>query len=351
MYLFQCDYNMMCHPAVLEKVNSVSQMSLVGYGTDEICKNAAGKIRKACAREDINIHFLSGGTQTNLTVIASALRPHQAVIAPQSGHISEHETGAIEATGHKVLELPASDGKITAEQIDKMVELHYTPDGPGPEHCPQPKLVYISMSTELGTVYTLDELKQINAVCRKHKLYLYIDGARLGYALAAKDNDVTLKDLAQLCDAFYIGGTKQGAMFGEAVVIVNPVLNEDFRYMIKQRGGMLAKGWLLGLQFDALFENDLYFKVSAHANQMADHIRHAVVQAGFELNVVNTTNQVFAVIPDDVLNDLAKNFMFTEWMRIDNNHRMVRFCTSWATKESDVNALCDALMSYAREGK
>lgn len=348
MYLFQCDYNMMCHPAVLEKMNSISQLSVVGYGTDDICRKAADKIRCLCGREDIGVHFLSGGTQTNLTIIAAALRPYQAVVAAQTGHISEHETGAIEATGHKVLELPAIDGKITAAQIDALVLKHYTPEGPGPEHSPQPKLVYISMSTELGTLYSLAELKQISEVCKKRGMYLYIDGARLGYALAAKGNDVTLKDMAVLCDAFYIGGTKQGAMFGEAVIITNPALNTDFRYMIKQRGGMLAKGWLMGAQFDALFEDDLYFKISAHANQLADRLRETLVKAGFTLNVVNPTNQVFAVIPDAVLDELGKNFMFTEWTRIDDHHRMVRFCTSWATKVSDVDALCNALMQYAK---
>lgn len=351
MYLFQCDYNKMCHPAVLQNLNDKAKLSMVGYGVDDVCASAAAKIRKLCGCDDIAVHFLSGGTQTNLTIIAASLRVHQAVIAAESGHISEHETGAIEATGHKVIALPATDGKMTAQQIDDVVNLHYTPDGPGPEHSPQPKMVYISMSTELGTVYSLSELEGIANVCKKHGLYLYIDGARLGYALAAKGNDVTLCDIARLCDAFYIGGTKQGAMFGEAVVITNPTLAEDFRYIIKQRGGMLAKGWLLGLQFEALLDNDLYFKISAHANEMADRIRNAIAKAGFCMNVVNTTNQVFAIIPDCILDELAKSFMFTEWMRIDANHRMVRFCTSWATETTDVDALCEALIGLSKEVK
>ena len=350
MYLFQCDYNRMCHPAVLQKLNECSDLAMVGYGADSACTAAAQKIRKLCGRDDIAVHFLSGGTQTNLTVIAAALRVHQAVIAAESGHISEHETGAIEATGHKVLTLPAVDGKITAKQIQELVDLHYTPNGPGPEHSPQPKMVYISMSTELGTVYSLSELEQIAQVCKQNSLYLYMDGARLGYALAAQDNDVTMSDIARLCDAFYLGGTKQGTMFGEAVIIANPALAQDFRYIIKQRGGMLAKGWLMGMQFDALLEDDLYFKISAHANQMADRIRNAILKAGFHMNVVNSTNQVFAIIPDSVLDKLAQSFMFTEWMRVDSDHRMVRFCTSWATQEAEVNALCEALGSLAKGG-
>lgn len=350
MYLFQCDYNRMCHPAVLAKMISAESEPMVGYGTDRACSTAANMIRTLCGKNNIAVHFLSGGTQTNLTVIAACLRPHQAVIAAESGHISEHETGAIEATGHKVLTLSPDNGKISAGQIDRLVAQHYIPTGPGPEHTPQPKLVYISMSTEMGTVYTLSELEQISSVCKKHNLFLYVDGARLGYALAAKGNDVTMKDLARLCDAFYMGGTKQGAMFGEAVIITNPVVAEDFRYMIKQRGGMLAKGWLMGLQFEALLENNLYFEISAHANAMADRIRTAVADSGFTLTAVNPTNQVFAIMPDTALDILAQTFMFTEWTRIDAQHRMVRFCTSWATQEEEVDRLCAALMKVGRGG-
>ncbi len=348
MYLFQCDYNKMCHPAVLARMYASEDLSMVGYGQDNACAAAADKIRAMCGAEDACVHFLSGGTQTNLTVIATSLRPYQAVIAAESGHISEHETGAIEATGHKVLTLPPQNGKITASQIEYLIDLHYTPNGPGPEHTPQPKLVYISMSTEMGTVYSLLELEQISSVCKKHNLFLYIDGARLGYALAAKGNDVTMKDIARLCDAFYIGGTKQGAMFGEALVITNPLIASDFRYMIKQRGGMLAKGWLMGLQFEALLENDLYFEISAHANKMADRIREAIKDAGFTLTAVNPTNQVFAIMPDKVLDTLSQNFLFTEWCRIDTQNRMVRFCTSWATSKEDVDVLCSAIMSLGK---
>ena len=340
MHLFQCDYNMMCHPAVLQHLNDHAQEAMVGYGKDDACTRAAGLIRMACGNENVDVHFLTGGTQVNLTVIAAVLRPYQAVLAPVSGHIHEHESGAIEGTGHKVMTLPSTLGKITAQQIDTAAELHYKSVGPDPEHMPQPKMVYISISTEMGSVYSLAELEAISAVCKKWGLYLYVDGARLGYGLAAKESDVTLADLARLCDVFYIGGTKQGAMFGEAVVITNPALAADFRYMIKRQGGMLAKGWLLGLQFEALFTDDLYFKASAQANAKADKIRKALQDAGIETPFLSGTNQVFAVMTDDMLEKLSRQFVFTEWERVDENHRMIRFCTSWSTTDAQVDALC-----------
>lgn len=343
MHLFQCDYNMMCHPKVLEHLNNRAQDTMLGYGDDEACARAAQMIRKLCDDDSLSVHFLSGGTQTNLTVIAAALRPYQGVLAPVSAHINEHETGAIEATGHRVLALPAILGKITAQQVEDAVALHYSTSGPAPEHMPQPKMVYISMSTELGTVYTLDELEAIAGVCRKRNLYLYVDGARLGYALASTGCDVTVADLARLCDVFYIGGTKQGAMFGEAVVISNPTIAEDFRYMIKRQGGMLAKGWLMGLQFEALLADGLYFEIAAQANVMADQIRNALADAGYATPFLAATNQVFAILPDHVLDKLGEVFLFTEWERVDDQHRMVRFCTSWATKQEAVDQLCKAI--------
>ena len=343
MYLFQSDYNMICHPAVLQHLNDSASLAMIGYGKDDACTRAVQLIRKQCGRDDLAVHFLSGGTQTNLTVIAAALRPYQAVLAPVSAHINEHETGAIEGTGHKVITLPANLGKITAQQIDDAAALPYQSVGPDPEHMPQPKMVYISMSTELGTVYTLAELEAIASVCKRWNLYLYVDGARLGYALASRDSDVTLADLTRLCDVFYIGGTKQGTMFGEAVVIPNPALAEDFRYMIKHHGGMLAKGWLMGLQFEALFTDNLYFKAASDANRKADKIRTALQNAGIETPFLSGTNQVFAVMTDAALEKLAENFLFTEWERVDENHRMIRFCTSWATTDEQVDALCDFL--------
>jgi threonine aldolase len=240
-----------------------------------------------------------------------------------------------------VLWLPSCDGKITAQQVSEAVLAHRADSSF--EHTVQPKMVYISNPTELGTLYTLSELEALRDACRKYGLYLFLDGARLGYGLAAKGNDVTMADLARLCDVFYIGGTKVGALFGEAVVISNPAIAEDFRYLIKQRGGMLAKGRLLGVQFDALFTDDLYLEISAHADGLADQIRDTLKELGYPLFVEGITNQIFPILPDVLLDELAKNFTFTEQTRVDETHRAVRFCTSWATKQENVDALCAEL--------
>ena len=341
MYLFHNDYNEICHPAVMERLQSLCGTSMPGYGMDDCCAAAAEKIRKLCGSEDATVHFLVGGTQTNLTVIAAALRPYQGVLGAQTAHVNVHETGAIEATGHKVIALPSGDGKVTASQVEQTVLTHRA--DPDAEHTVQPKLVYISDSTEVGTVYTLAELEALSAVCKKYGLYLFVDGARLSYALAANGGDVTLTDLARLCDVFYIGGTKCGTMFGEAVVITHPEIDRDFRYMIKQRGGMLAKGWLLGAQFDAILENDLYFSVAAKANAQADRIRATLSTLGYALQVPVNTNQIFPILPNALLDKLAPDFTFVRMDRVDANHTVVRFCTSWATSEEAVDALCDAL--------
>lgn len=345
MLLFHNDYNEMCHPKVLENMQRHSSMQLDGYGVDEICARAANKIRRLCNNNDVAVHFLVGGTQANLTVIDAALRPHQAAVGAHTAHINVHETGAVEATGHKVIGLPSNDGKITAKQIERVAIEHR--EDASFEHIAQPKLVYISNPTELGTIYTLSELEDISATCKKYGMLLFVDGARLGYGLAAKDNDVTLSDLARLTDVFYIGGTKVGAMIGEAVVISNPNVAEDFRYLIKQHGAMLAKGWLLGLQFDALFEDDLYFEISSHADKLADQIRDTLAQLGYQLYVPGTTNQIFPILPNKLLDELSKEFTFCEQMRIDEKYRVVRFCTSWATKQESVEALCSKLKSLS----
>ena len=341
MRLFHNDYNEICHPAVLKKMQEKSNLQMPGYGEDACCKEAAAYIRQLCDRSNVGVHFLVGGTQANLTVIAAALRPHQAAIGAVSAHINVHETGAIEATGHKVIGLESTDGKITAQQVADTVNAHW--EDSTHEHIPQPKLVYISHPTEFGTTYSLEELTELSQTCKKLGLYLFVDGARLGYGLMAEDSDVTLADLAALTDVFYIGGTKVGAMFGEAVVIANPLINEDFRYLIKQRGGMLAKGWLLGIQFEALFENDLYFEISRHANRMADQIRAALTEKGYPLVVESKTNQIFAILPDSILEKLGKEFTYAYWGRVDETHSSVRFCTSWATKQEDVALLCAAI--------
>ena len=341
MLYFHNDYNEICHPAILEKMKENIGKQMGGYGEDTACDKAAAMIRKVCDDDALAVHFLVGGTQTNLTVIAAALRPHQAAIGAQTAHINVHETGAIEATGHKVIALPTMDGKINSKQIREYVEMHYADTAH--EHIPQPKLVYLSSPTELGTIYSLEELSDISAACKELNLYLFVDGARLGYGLAAKGNDVTFADLARLTDVFYIGGTKVGAMFGEAVVISNPVLAEDFRYIMKQHGAMLAKGWLLGLQYEALMEDDLYLRISSHADEMADKIRATLSELHYPLLVEGTTNQIFPILPDRLLEKLQENFTFTEQERVDASHRAVRFCTSWATSAEAVDALCDEL--------
>jgi len=342
MIYFHNDYSEGCHERILQRLVQTNLEQTPGYGEDAYCASAADKIRKACADDSLAVHFLVGGTQTNMTVIAAALRPHQGVIGPVSAHIHVHETGAVEATGHKVLAAPSPDGKITGAQVARVV-LEQRDSGCA-EHMVQPKMVYISHPTELGTLYTLEELESLRTVCDQYGLYLFLDGARLGYGLEAAGTDVTLPDIARLCDVFYIGGTKVGAMFGEAVVIRNTAINEDFRYMIKQRGGMLAKGRLLGLQFDTLFDDDgLYFLLGRRAVRLADQIRQTLQELGVPVLVENTTNQIFPILPDETLSELAKDFTFTEQERADDTHRAVRFCTSWATRQENVDALCDAL--------
>ncbi|MBQ2786058.1 MAG: aminotransferase class I/II-fold pyridoxal phosphate-dependent enzyme [Oscillospiraceae bacterium] len=347
MILFHNDYCEGCHESILKRLVETNLEQTPGYGEDDYCRAAADKIRKLCKNESLAVHFLVGGTQANLTVIDAALRPHQGVIGAVTAHIHVHETGAVEATGHKVLAVPSADGKLTARQVECVVIDQR--DSGAAEHMVQPKMVYISNPTELGTLYTLTELEELAAVCRQYGLYLFLDGARLGYGLEAKDNDVTLSDLARLCDVFYIGGTKVGALFGEAVVIANSAINEDFRYLIKQHGGMLAKGRLLGLQFDTLFTDGLYFKLAAHADRLADRIRSVLQQNNCPMLVHSHTNQIFPILPDSALEILSKEFTFSEEKRIDETHRAVRFCTSWATRQENVEALCDALQRILAE--
>lgn len=346
MIYFNNDYSEGCHSAVLEKLAQTNMEQTSGYGMDCYCAEAASKIRKLCGNEKLSVYFLVGGTQTNLTVISAALRPHQGVLGAETAHVQVHETGAIEATGHKVISLPSDDGKITAQQVEAAVTAHFSDEAS--EHMVQPKMVYISNPTELGTIYTLSELEELSRVCKEKGLYLFLDGARLGYGLTAKGNDVTMADLARLCDAFYIGGTKVGALFGEAVVISNPCIADDFRYLIKQHGGMLAKGRLLGIQFCVLLEDDLYFKIAKHANDMADQLRQTLELLGYRLFVPGVTNQVFPILPDRVLEGLKKDFTFSEQQRIDDTHRAVRFCTSWATTKENMDMLCNALKELSR---
>ncbi|MHB8962153.1 MAG: threonine aldolase family protein [Saccharofermentanales bacterium] len=337
MIRFDSDYLEGAHPQILDKLVLTNLKQTPGYGDDEYCALARDLIKARCSNADIDVHFLAGGTQTNLTLIAAALRPHQCVVSASTGHINVHETGAIESSGHKIIALPGKDGKITAEQVKEVWEAHRNDSNR--EHAVQPRLVYISDSTELGSIYSKAELKALSDFCRSHGLFLYLDGARLGYCLTAQGNDLTLADFAVLCDAFYIGGTKLGALFGEALVIRHPALKEDFRYMIKQRGGLVAKGRLLGLQFLALFEDDLYFRISDHANRLAYKIKEACVSKGFEFLSESPTNQQFPIIPDAMLARLDARYSYSLWQRFPDGRSGVRFCTSWATREEDVDSL------------
>ena len=338
MIYFNNDYSEGCVERILTRLTETNLEQTPGYGVDDHCKAAADSIRTLCKCPDAAVHFLVGGTQTNLTVIAAALRPHQGVIAPDSGHVSVHETGSIEATGHKVIELPGHDGKLDAASIEQCVRAQR--ESADAVHMVQPKMVYLSSPTELGTLYTLAELTAIRQVCDSYGLYLFADGARMGYGLTAEGNDVFLPDFARLCDVFYIGGTKVGALFGEAVVITNPKLNEDFRYLIKQRGAMLAKGRLLGLQFEELFRDGLYMQIAQKANVQAQRIRKTLKDLGCGFLVENTTNQLFPVLTDKALSELEKQFCFSDMGRVDETHRAVRICTSWATCDDNVDKLC-----------
>ena len=341
MIQFQCDYSEGAHPRILERMMQTNFEQTVGYGEDHYCEMARVLVEKACGRPDADVHFLVGGTQANATVISSVLRPHQGVLCVRSGHINVHETGAIEHSGHKVLALEGTNGLLSAESVRKAMEDHLAEDGP--EHTVQPGMVYISFSTEVGTVYTLSQLQELSAVCREYGLPLFIDGARMGYGLASEGCDVTLNDIARLADVFYIGGTKQGALFGEAVVIVNESLKKDFRYFIKQNGGMLAKGRLLGIQFMTLFEDGLYFELSEHAVAQAMRIRDAFASKGYRFLVDSPTNQQFPILPNSEMDRLSADFKFSVWQKIDESHTAVRFCTSWATKAEAVEALLAAI--------
>lgn len=341
MYQFQCDYNEGAHPRIMERLMETNFEQTVGYGEDHYCEAARAAVRKAVGREDVDVHFLVGGTQANATVISSILRPYQGVLCATTGHINVHETGAIEHGGHKVLALEAADGLLSAALIREAVEAHYAEDGP--EHTVQPGMVYISFSSEVGTVYSLSQLREISAVCREYGLPLFIDGARMGYGLASEGCDVSLSDIAALADVFYLGGTKQGALFGEAVVIVNDALKKDFRYCIKQNGGMLAKGRLLGIQFLTLFEDGLYFQLSEHAVSQAMRIRDAFKSKGFGFLVQSPSNQQFPILDNATMERLSSDFLFSFWQKVDDTHTAVRFCTSWATRPEAVDALIAAL--------
>ena len=343
MIQFQCDYSEGAHPRIIERLSTTNMEQTVGYGEDHYCEEARGLIRTACGREDADVHFLVGGTQTNATVISSILRPYQGVVCADTGHINVHETGAIEHGGHKVLAIPSENGKLSASSLASFIDGHFSEDGP--EHTVQPGMVYISFTTESGTIYSRAELMELKDVCSSRSLPIFIDGARLGYGLASEGCDVTLKDIAATADVFYIGGTKQGALFGEAVVITDSRLKKDFRYCIKQNGGMLAKGRLLGIQFMTLFEDDLYLRLSRHAVTQALRIRDAFRKKGINFLEESPSNQQFPILDERTMEILGQNFMFSVWKELPNGLAAVRFCTSWATDPGNVDILISAIES------
>ena len=332
------DYSEGCHPSILLRLNETNLEQNAGYGTDAHCAEAADAVRKAFSCPNADVHFLVGGTQANMTVIAAALRPYEAVLCADTGHINVHETGAVEGTGHKCIPLQSRDGRISASQVSVLSAM--LSDN---EHVAKPAMLYISMSTELGTVYNRAQLRDLYLTCQQMGLYLFIDGARLGYALAAPTGDVTAADLAQYCDVFTVGGTKMGALFGEAIVICNPALKANFRYMMKHQGGLLAKGWLLGVQFSALMADGLYFQLGQKAVKQAMRIRTALLEKGIPLFVDSPTNQLFPIFSDEQAEALESDFALEFQERVDENHIVMRVCTSWATPERHITAFIEAI--------
>ena len=334
---FASDYMEGAHPAIMQKLVETNLEKTVGYGLDPYTESAKEKIRTACNAPDADIFLLVGGTQTNATVIDALLKSYQGVVAAETGHIATHESGAIEFGGHKVLTLPQKDGKIRAAQIEKMVKDFY--DDANYEHMVMPGMVYISQPTEYGTLYSKEELTEISKVCRAKHLPLYVDGARLAYALVSPENDVTLSDLAELCDAFYIGGTKCGALFGEAVVIPQKGLIPHFFTIIKQHGALLAKGRIAGIQFDELFTDGFYERIGKPAIDAAEQIKEALKKFGYKLALDTPTNQIFCIVSNEVMKKIAQDVEFGFWEKYDETHSVIRFATSWATTMEDTQKL------------
>ena len=332
MFNFKNDYSEGAHPKILNALLSTNLEQTEGYGEDCYSVQAISLLQQLIGRTDIDIHLLAGGTQTNLTALSAFLRPHEAAIAAHTGHILVHETGAIEATGHKILSLATNDGKIGPADIQTVLDTHTD------EHMVKPKLVYISNPTEIGTIYTKPELEQLSSFCRERDLYLYIDGARLGSALCVKESGLCLADWGKLVDAFYIGGTKNGALLGEALVICTEALKPEFRFHMKQKGALLAKGRILGLQFSELFQDNLYFQLAQHANDMAALLRQAIQTAGFTFLTQSPTNQIFPILPHWLIEKLQQNYAFYIWSKVDVEHSAIRLVTSWATPPAAVQA-------------
>lgn len=340
MYSFKNDYSEGMHERILDSLIKCNMTQSDGYGDDIYTVEAIKLIKNKVDNENIDVHFLTGGTQTNLTAISSFLRPHEAVISANSGHILVHETGAIEATGHKIISVDVDDGKLRPEHIQTVLEEHID------EHMVKPKLVFISNVTEVGTIYNKTEIANLSKMCKEKNLYLYMDGARLGSALASKASDLTLNDLSDLLDAFYIGGTKNGALLGEAIVIINDDLKEDFRYFIKQKGGLLAKGRLIAIQFLELFRENLFIELAEHANDMAEKLKVGIRESGYEFLTESFSNQIFPIFPNELIEKLQGSYMFHVWSKHSENKSAIRLVTSWATKPEKVEEILEEIRGY-----
>ena len=345
MYSFKNDYSEVAHPAILKAMAESNYEQEEGYGYDSYTQEAIRLLKEQIQNPAVDIHLLTGGTQTNLTAISAFLKPHHAVIAPHTGHIYVNEAGAIEATGHKVITVPGEDGKLKPNQVEAVLAKH------ADEHTVMPKLVYISNPTELGTIYTKKELQALKTVCEQNQLYLYVDGARLGSALMSSNNDMTLAEFAVYPDAFYIGGTKNGAMMGEALVIQREELKEDFRYLMKQKGAMLAKSRILGIQFLELFKGHLYWDLADHANHMAMKLQEGLKRNGISFLAETSTNQLFPILPDSVILELKENYSFYVWEQVDEESSAIRLITSWATRELMVDAFIEDVKCLMKKRK
>ena len=340
MLSFECDYNTGCHPKVLERLTETNLMPMPGYGSDDFTESAKRKILEACGTPDGDVYFLVGGTQTNAVVISAYLRRYEGVISADTGHINAHEAGAVEFTGHKVLTLPEHDGKIDPDALAQYLRSFYA--DANHDHCVFPGMVYISHPTEYGTLYTKSELTAIHGICAEYGIPLFLDGARLGYGLAGNHTDVTLRDIAALTDVFYIGGTKVGALCGEAVVFPKKA-PAHFMTTVKQHGALLAKGRLLGVQFDALFTDDLYMEISRHAIRMAQKLRAMFKEKGYEFFRESPTNQQFIILTNEQMARLSEEVRFSFWERLDENRSVVRFAVSWSTTEDDLDRLASII--------
>ena len=330
MYSFTNDYSEGAHESILKALLQSNLTQSSGYGLDEYSEKAKDILKNVLKNDNIDIHFIPGGTQVNLICISSFLKQYEAAIAANTGHIAVHETGAIEACGHKVITANSNNGKLTVDKIEKILKIH------NDEHMVKPRLVYISNSTEIGTIYKKQELVDLYTYCKENELLFFIDGARIGSAITSIENDLQLSDFVNLCDVFYIGGTKNGALFGEALVICNDSLKKDFRYNIKQKGALLAKGRLLGIQFIELFKDDLFFKLAKHANEMATLLQNAFIEEDYKLLIKSSTNQIFPILPNLKIEKLREKYSFGTWEEYDENHTVIRLVTSWATDKVKV---------------